>query len=124
MAEIGRVEWFLHAYLCGNVSIHGFAVGGVLRRVQEQAGAVLPAASGDAGYQHQDEGLAAGEKLHTCNGIVLYLRNFRWHKYGSENMLQCLCAVFGVDADFLGTCSICDPKQCQRSIWLVCLYFT
>ncbi len=75
-------------------------MGGVLRRVQEQAGLVLPAASGDAGYQHQDEGLAAGEKLHMCNGFVLYLRNFEWHKYGSE--------------DFLGTCSVCDPKQCQR----------
>ncbi len=63
MVEIGRVECFLHAYLCCYVSMRGFAVGGVLRRVQEQAGAVLPSAQGDARRQHQVEGLAAGEKL-------------------------------------------------------------
>ncbi len=63
MVEIGRVDWFLHAYLCCYVRIHDFAVGGVLRRVQEQAGAVLPSAPGDARRQHQVEGLAAGEKL-------------------------------------------------------------
>jgi len=114
MVETGRVECFLHACLCCEVRIHGFAVGGVPGRVQEQARLVLPAASGDTGYQHQGEGLAAGEKLHTCNGFFLYLRNLQWHEYGSEDVLQCLCAVFGVDTYFLGTCSVCDPKQCQR----------
>ena len=46
-------------------------------------------------------------------------------KYGSQDVLQCLCAVFAVDAGFPGTCSVCDLKQCQKgSIWLIRVYFT
>jgi len=53
-------------------------------------------------------------RISTCvRFLVVYLHNLRWHKSASQDVLQCWCALFGVYAYFLVTCSVCHPSQCQ-----------